>query len=60
MCETNEERLLTVPEVAERLHVKKSFIYSHVAAGTIPHVHVGRWVRFFWSEIERWVRDGHV
>jgi len=40
------ERLLTVKEVATRLHVCRATVYSMVERGELPHVRVGNAVRF--------------
>ncbi|TLM78930.1 MAG: helix-turn-helix domain-containing protein [Actinobacteria bacterium] len=51
------ERLLTVAEMAERLSVKASWLYGKVACGGIPHVKVGRYVRFDAAEVLAWLRE---
>jgi excisionase family DNA binding protein len=50
-------RLLTADEVAEQLRVGKSFIYDQARAGQLPHVKVGRYVRFHQDDLDAWV-DG--
>jgi len=50
-------RLMTVAEVAEMLAVPKSWVYAKVAAKEIPHLHVGRYVRFVYAEIVRWIGE---
>lgn len=50
------ERLLTVEQVAERLEVKVSTIYQWTYERYIPHVKLGRLVRFEAKAIEEWVR----
>lgn len=60
MEEERRPRLLTVDEVAERLAVPKSWVYGRTmkgAANPIPHVHVGRYVRFDFAEVVRWIRQ---
>jgi excisionase family DNA binding protein len=49
------ERLLTAAEVAERLNVPAGWPLEQARAGNIPHVRLGRYVRFEWSEIEAWL-----
>jgi excisionase family DNA binding protein len=55
--------LLTADEVAERLRVTKCWIYAEVRAGRLPHVRLGRYVRFRADAIESWIeeieRGGH-
>lgn len=48
-------RLLTVPEVAELLSVPKSWVYGHVASGDMPHLKVGRYVRFTARDVMAWL-----
>lgn len=35
------ERLLKIPEVAERLQVSRAFVYELMSAGAIPAVSIG-------------------
>ncbi len=51
------ERLLTVAQVAELLQVKRSWVYAETRANRIPHVRLGRYVRYRLDAIERWVHD---
>lgn len=54
-------RLLNVGELAAHLQVPKSWIYDRTrvaeAAGGIPRVHVGKYVRFHLPEVLRWLRE---
>lgn len=52
---TEHERLVSVQELAEYLGVKVSWVYGRTSAGTIPHVKVGRYVRFRIADVERWL-----
>jgi excisionase family DNA binding protein len=47
--------LWTVRDVAERLSVPVSWVYSHVASGDLPHVKVGRYVRFNPRAVSEWL-----
>jgi excisionase family DNA binding protein len=49
------ERLLTIPEVADRLAVSRAFVYELVAAGEIPAVSIGRARRVPESELDGYV-----
>jgi excisionase family DNA binding protein len=40
------ERLLTPDEVANILQVKKSWIYRNVRTGNLPHIKLGKYLRF--------------
>lgn len=50
-----DDRLLTVAELAEYLGLAQGTIYNKVCRGEIPHVKLGRAVRFRRSEIDRWI-----
>ncbi len=51
------EQLLTVDQVAELLQVKRSWVYAETRADRIPHVRLGRYVRYRLDAIERWMHD---
>ena len=46
--------LWTVEEVAEFLSLSRRWVYRAVAEGAIPHVRLGRSVRFDPSAIREW------
>jgi excisionase family DNA binding protein len=48
--------LLTVDEVAQRLGVTKDWVWAQARAGRIPHVRLGRYVRFEPEELRAWWR----
>jgi excisionase family DNA binding protein len=49
---------LTAAELAERLKVKKSWIYAETRAGRIPFVELGpRYRRYRWEAIEQWMSE---
>lgn len=50
-----ENKLLTVKEIAKRLGVKKSTIYHWSHIGYIPTVKLGNLIRFRWSSILKWL-----
>jgi len=54
------ERLLTIDELAKALTVKKSTIYQWVHLGLIPHIKVGRLLRFKEENIEKWLISRQV
>lgn len=58
MSVTTPERLLTVPEVAERLQVPQSWLYYATKRGVFPHVKVGRYIRFSEAQIQEWIESG--
>ena len=49
------ENLIGIREVAQKLGAKESTIRAWVFQRRIPHVRVGRLVKFRESEIEAWV-----
>lgn len=51
------ERLLTADQVAQLLQVKRSWVYAETRAGRIPHVRLGRYVRYRLDAIEVWVHE---
>ena len=51
------ERLLDAQGVAERLAVPKSWVLEQARNDAIPHLRLGRYVRFSWPAIERWLEE---
>lgn len=51
------EPLLEPPAAAELLSVKTSWVYEAVRSGRLPHLKVGRHIRFLRSDLEEWVID---
>jgi excisionase family DNA binding protein len=49
--------LLTADEVAERLRVTKCWVYAEVRAGRLPHVRLGRYIRFRAGAIDSWIEQ---
>jgi len=49
--------LLTIHDVAQWLTVKPTTLYSWVAQGTIPHLKLGRLLRFDPDEVEAWLQN---
>lgn len=45
------EELLTPEELAERLHVPRSWVYEQSRQGNIPTHRLGRYIRFNLSEV---------
>jgi excisionase family DNA binding protein len=48
-------RLLTVSEVAERLHFSRGTIYAWAASGRLPCHRLGRQIRFDEGDLIRWL-----
>ncbi len=47
--------LLTADEVASLLRVTTAWVYAQTRADQIPHVRLGRYVRFRQDAIEQWI-----
>jgi len=52
--------LLTVDQICEKLKVKKSFIYDLTSRSQIPHIKVGRLLRFDPDEIDSWIQSHRI
>jgi excisionase family DNA binding protein len=50
------KQYLDIDAMAERLLVKRSTLYAWAEQGTIPHVKLGRLLRFDPDEIEVWLQ----
>jgi excisionase family DNA binding protein len=50
-------QLLNADDVAAMLGMGTDWIYAQVRAGRIPHVRLGRYVRFRAESIDQWIRD---
>lgn len=51
------EPLLDASAAATLLAVRPSWIYEAVRAGRLPHLKIGRHIRFLRSDLERWVLE---
>jgi excisionase family DNA binding protein len=51
------EPLLDATAAAKLLSVKPSWVYEAVRSRRIPHLKIGRHIRFLRSDLERWVAD---
>jgi excisionase family DNA binding protein len=49
------DRLLNADEVAAILHVARSWVYEETRNGRLPHVRLGRYVRYRRTAIDEWV-----
>ena len=59
MKDTNN--LLTLNELAERLKVKKSWLYARTrerGEGTIPKIKLGKYYRFDEEAVMNWIKQG--
>jgi excisionase family DNA binding protein len=51
------EPLLNADEAAQLLHVPRSTLYELVRSRHLPHVRVGRGLRFTRTDLAQWVAD---
>jgi excisionase family DNA binding protein len=49
------DRLLDAAEVADRLNVPVSWVREQTRADAIPHLKLGRYVRFEWDAVVGWL-----
>jgi excisionase family DNA binding protein len=54
------EPLLDAAAAARLLSVRPSWIYEAVRAGHLPHLKIGRHIRFLRSDLESWVLTRRV
>jgi excisionase family DNA binding protein len=54
------KQYLNIAALAERLLVKRSTLYAWAEQGMIPHVKLGRLLRFDPDEIEAWLQNHRV
>jgi excisionase family DNA binding protein len=52
-----DDPLLTAGEVAALMRVTQSWVYAETRRNGLPHLRLGRYVRYRRSAIERWM-DG--
>ena len=51
------DRLLTAAEVAELLAVPERWVREHTRSGAIPHVELGRYVRYVEIDVCAWLES---
>jgi excisionase family DNA binding protein len=54
------EKIFTIPEVAEYLKLSKSKVYRMVQMGMIPHIRIGRNVRIMESDLMKWLEKSQA
>jgi excisionase family DNA binding protein len=55
----NPASLLTPDELATYLNVPKSWLYDRTRDKTIPHVKIGKYVRFSLPDVLSWLKTNH-
>lgn len=56
MKDVPEESLMTIEDVVKYLQLSKRKIREMIAEKAIPHIRIGRSVRFQRSELEKWTK----
>ena len=51
---------LTIDELCDKLKLKKSYVYELTFAKKIPHIKIGRHLRFNWEEVEKWLEESTI
>ena len=51
-----DQNLISIREMAKKLDVPVSWLYSRTRTNEIPHYKVGKYVRFDESEIWEWLK----
>lgn len=54
---TDAMRLLTIDEAAALLRVPKSWLYERTRTNSVPHMKVGKYLRFDQQEFLAWARQ---
>lgn len=54
-----DERLISPKELAEKTGLPISWIYAKTESNALPHLKLGRYVRFVPSEVSRWFEAQH-
>jgi excisionase family DNA binding protein len=58
VCSDGDDRLLTVPEAAQFLHIQPSSLYHLISQHRIPTIHISaRCVRFSRRALHEWVES---
>jgi excisionase family DNA binding protein len=52
----DDDKLLTAGEVADLIRVTRSWVYAETRRNAIPHLRLGRYVRYRRSAIEAWMQ----
>jgi excisionase family DNA binding protein len=51
------DRLFTAEEIGERLGVPRSWVLESARSGAIPHIRLGRYVRFDLNDVDAWIQE---
>ena len=56
----NEDKIMTVSEIAEYMNVHRITIYRLLKTGTLPGFKIGRVWRFSLAEVSNWMQKEHA
>ena len=56
----NQDAILTPQQLAEYLRVSRQWVYERVSLGEIPHIKVGKYLRFRKSHIDNWIESQFI
>ena len=51
-----DRKFVGIKAMAEKLDVPQSWLYSRTRTNEIPHYKVGKYVKFYESEVMEWIR----
>jgi excisionase family DNA binding protein len=51
------DKLLSADDVAELLSVPTSWVREHTRTGAIPHIQLGRYVRYTEADVRAWLES---
>jgi excisionase family DNA binding protein len=51
------QNLIGIKEMAERLDLPVSWLYSRTRTGEIPHFKIGKYVKFDESKVMEWIQE---
>ena len=52
----DRDKLLTADDVADLMRVTRAWVYAETRRNALPHLRLGRYVRYRRSAIEAWMR----
>ena len=52
---SDRDELLTADDVASRLRMTRAWVYAETRADNIPHIRLGRYIRYRRAAIEAWI-----
>ena len=54
--EADRDQLLTADDIAELMRVTRAWVYAETRRDRLPHLRLGRYVRYRRAAIEAWMR----